>query len=236
MAGEGESDVVARKGAHKLQKRSRLRLAVFRDGIFLMRGPFRAFTDTRTRDFVAQICDGFYPLELEKHHPNGVVFDAHDHSDKTFEVFKSSTEGQNELRISKEKFLQRLPASVVVNNEVVAVREAMAAKVGVTTAQKAKRSVLAPSKKVSQPTTLHIRSEDGKETLVLKLDYTNTIGDVFQEIAKHRNVASVMGLVLCTTFPRKVYEDRSATLQHLGLVPQARMMLMKKHPNRPSYP
>ena len=95
------------------------------DGIFLMRGPFRAFTDTRTREyvrggfgallavlpaalsfsasiepqqtpehmlvrisFVAQICDGFYPLELEKHHPNGVIFDAHDHSDKTFEVFK----------------------------------------------------------------------------------------------------------------------------------------------------
>ena len=74
----------------------------------------------------------------------------------------------------------------MVNNEVVAVREAMAAKVGVTAGQKAKRSVLAPTKEVSQPTTLHIRSEDGKETLVLKLDYTNTIGDVFQEIAKHR--------------------------------------------------
>ena len=30
MAGEGESDVVAHEGAHKFQKRSRLRLAVFR--------------------------------------------------------------------------------------------------------------------------------------------------------------------------------------------------------------
>ena len=38
--------------------------------------------------FVDHICDGFFPLELEKHHPNGVVFDAHDHSDKTYEAFK----------------------------------------------------------------------------------------------------------------------------------------------------
>lgn len=236
MAGEGESDMVAHEGAHKFQKRSRLRLAVFRDGIFLMRGPFRPFTDMQTREFVDHICDGFFPLELQKHYPNGVVFDAHDHSDQTFEAFKSSKQGQAELRISKEKFLQNLPSNVVVNNEVVAVREELAAKVGVSKAQKAKRSVLAPAKRVSRPTVLHVRSEDGKETVVLKLDYADTIGDAMRAIAQHRNVSSLLGLVLCTTFPRKTYDDHTATLEELGLVPQARMMLMKKHPTRPAYP
>ena len=100
----------------------------------------------------------------------------------------SSKEGQNEQRISKEKFLQKLPASVVVNNEVVSVRDAMAAKVGVSKGQQAKRSVLTPAKKVTRPTVLHIRSEDGSETLVLNQDYTDTIRDVLKAIAKHRLV------------------------------------------------
>ena len=79
-----------------------------------------------------------------------------------------------------------MPSNVVVNNEVVAVREQLAAKVGVSKAQKAKRSVLAPAKRVSRPTVLHVRSEDGSETVVLNLDYADTIGDAMQAIAKHR--------------------------------------------------
>ena len=102
----------------------------------------------------------------------------------------SSKQGQAELRISKEKFLQNLPLNVVVNNEVVAVREELAAKVGVSKAQKAKRSVLAPAKRVSRPTVLHVRSEDGKETVVLELDYADTIGDAMRAIAQHRLVVT----------------------------------------------
>ena len=72
----------------------------------------------------------------------------------------------------------------------MAVREELAAKVGVSKAQKAKRSVLAPAKRVSRPTVLHVRSEDGKETVVLELDYADTIGDAMRAIAQHRLVVT----------------------------------------------
>jgi UBX domain-containing protein 11 len=77
----------------------RMPITVYRNGVMLRRGPFRALDDASTQvpvlhsihtwvqpncsavilqAFLRDICDGFYPSELQDHFPNGVIWEVTD--------------------------------------------------------------------------------------------------------------------------------------------------------------
>merc|ERR1712196_647954 len=76
----------------------------------------------------------------------------------------------------------------------------------------------------SQITTLQVRSDTGKQTLILKMRFGDTIGDVRREIGKLA-VAPDAGYQLRTAFPARVYDDDTETLQDAGLTPNATLLM-----------
>jgi hypothetical protein len=74
-------------------------------------------------------------------------------------------------------------------------------------------------------TTLQVRSEDGTQTLVLRMSESDTIGDVVRHVSQHRASGSSAPFHLRTAFPAKEHRDTAQTLREAGLVPNATMML-----------
>ena len=64
--------IVATAGVHRLKLRDGVPLTVFKNGFMLRRGPFRAYSDASNRLFMADILDGYFPLEFKEEFPDGV--------------------------------------------------------------------------------------------------------------------------------------------------------------------
>eukprot|EP00937_MAST-01D_sp_MAST-1D-sp2_P006952 g6952.t1 len=74
LAGAHIAKVTAEGGVHKLKCPEGIPLAVYRDGLFLQRGPLRAYAARHTQAFVNDVMDGYYPTEFREEYPDGVVF------------------------------------------------------------------------------------------------------------------------------------------------------------------
>ena len=74
LAGESIAKVVRSGRRAQLKCPDGLPLVVYRDGIFLRRGPFRSFSGRHTQAFINDIMDGYYPSEFKDAYPDGVVF------------------------------------------------------------------------------------------------------------------------------------------------------------------
>lgn len=78
---------------------------------------------------------------------------------------------------------------------------------------------LAPSIAPADVTTLQVKSDSGRQTLLLKFHFHDTVGDVYDYVDLHRTKDSAY--VLRTAFPPAALTDRSVTLEEAGLVPNA---------------
>ncbi|KAG5452070.1 UBX domain-containing protein 11, variant 2 [Clonorchis sinensis] len=67
-----------------LKERSVIPITIYADGICLYRGPFRAFHEQSTMQFIQDILDGYFPSELQQEFPGGVPFSL---TDKRTEYF-----------------------------------------------------------------------------------------------------------------------------------------------------
>jgi hypothetical protein len=87
LAGAGQAKVIMSSGPGrggqmaKLSYEEGLPLSLYKDGILIRRGPFRAFTDINTQSFVRDVLDGYFPAEYREEYPDGVVFDVADKRD-----------------------------------------------------------------------------------------------------------------------------------------------------------
>jgi hypothetical protein len=72
-------------------------------------------------------------------------------------------------------------------------------------------------------TTLQVKSDSGRQTLLLKFHFNDTVGDVYDYVTMHRTKGSAF--VLRSSFPAAVYSDRAVTLQEAGLVPNATLRI-----------
>ncbi|NXW44088.1 UBX11 protein, partial [Nyctiprogne leucopyga] len=79
--------------------------------------------------------------------------------------------------------------------------------------------------------TLRIRSESGEQTYVLKMLFTETIGDLRQHLARARGGDSDSYEII-STFPQRVYTDNSRSLQECGLIPSASLLLRRRDPSQ----
>mmetsp|Transcript_27606 Transcript_27606/g.60406 ORF Transcript_27606/g.60406 Transcript_27606/m.60406 type:complete len:406 (-) Transcript_27606:721-1938(-) len=89
-----------------------------------------------------------------------------------------------------------------------------------------------------QIATLQVKSEDGSQTYIVKLQYTDTIAAVRKYLDAHRaKLAKDQGkpappstYELRTAFPTRAYADLTETLQAAGLTPNATMFLRAVQP------
>ncbi|NWW49365.1 UBX11 protein, partial [Pedionomus torquatus] len=77
--------------------------------------------------------------------------------------------------------------------------------------------------------TLRIKSESGEQTYILKMLFTETIGDLRQHLTRTRGGDSDSYEII-STFPQRVYADNTRSLQECGLVPSASLLLRRRDP------
>ena len=80
-----------------------------------------------------------------------------------------------------------------------------------------------------QIATIQVKTEDRKETYVLKLSEMSTVGKIYAMIDKHRGIESneIRTYELRGGFPPQVYDDYNSTLVEAGLVPNASLFIRK---------
>ncbi|KFV10687.1 UBX domain-containing protein 11, partial [Tauraco erythrolophus] len=75
--------------------------------------------------------------------------------------------------------------------------------------------------------TLRIKSESGEQTYVVKMLFTETIGDLRQHLA-HARGGDSDSYEIISTFPQRVYADNPRSLQEGGLIPNASLLLRRR--------
>ncbi|NXN69304.1 UBX11 protein, partial [Himantopus himantopus] len=79
--------------------------------------------------------------------------------------------------------------------------------------------------------TLRIKSESGEQTYIVKMLFTETIGDLRQHLA-HARGGDSDSYEIISTFPQRVYADNSRSLQECGLIPNASLLLRRRYPSQ----
>lgn len=155
------------------------------------------------------------------------------------QIHTLQTQQQQGAVVSSDKFLSRLPASVIKNGNIIDIRAGVAELINPP--QAVSKVTLVETDVVQElqhwsdnnsnerPQTpadiasLQIKSETGKHTYVVKLRFTATVGDIHKCIDRQRGPSPKY--VLITAFPRKVLEDPSETLIDAGLTPNATLRM-----------
>ncbi|XP_032058361.1 UBX domain-containing protein 11 [Aythya fuligula] len=92
-----------------------------------------------------------------------------------------------------------------------------------------KRYRHSPSIPTSPLCTLRIKSESGEQTYVVRMLFSETIGELRQHLARARGGDSGSYEIL-STFPQRVYADNARSLQECGLIPGASLLLRRRDP------
>ena len=157
LAGEGKAQISkdGKKARFNFDP-EKIPLAVYQDGLFIRRGPFRPFAEDTTQRFVSDVLDGYFPPEFKNDYPDGVIFEikncsketytnGNGNSDSNFQAFGgqgNAVGGQdnntrNTKPMSREEFLNRLPEKMISKGRVVNIRDGIASKLeGVQEEQK----------------------------------------------------------------------------------------------------
>lgn len=146
--------------------------------------------------------------------------------------------------LTTEQFLNKLPKSVIKGGKIVDIRNSLnehltggkGDKPAVTVVETdtvhelKKRLELEESMRPATPrniTTLRIKSETGNHTYVLKMKFTETIGDLRKFLDLQRSKAESEYLIV-SAYPNKTHDDNSMTLEASGLTPNGVLHLRPK--------
>uniref|UniRef100_A0AAY4ADU9 UBX domain-containing protein 11 n=1 Tax=Denticeps clupeoides TaxID=299321 RepID=A0AAY4ADU9_9TELE len=146
-------------------------------------------------------------------------------------------------RLSTERFLNKLPKMIVKAGRVIEIRDSIRAQLQVsneannhavtiidTTDQSQERLGQSKTVRTDSVTTLRVKSEDGVQTFVLKMYFTDTIGRLRQHLDTQRQPGAAP-YELMSAFPRRRHGDDSQTLSACGLTPNAVLLLHPLHTN-----
>ncbi|XP_056122240.1 UBX domain-containing protein 11 [Rhinichthys klamathensis goyatoka] len=142
-------------------------------------------------------------------------------------------------KLSMEQFLQKLPETVVKAGKVISIRDSVKAHLqgfpdgaksySTTTVETSalralrEREIdLTPSSK--DVTTLRVKSEDGMETFIMKMYFTETFGDLRHYLDRKRGPGAAAYDII-SAFPQRCYSDDTQTLLSCGLTPNAALLL-----------
>ncbi|XP_025899289.1 UBX domain-containing protein 11 [Nothoprocta perdicaria] len=150
-------------------------------------------------------------------------------------------------KLSLEQFLNKLPKSLIRGGQVIDVRDSIRARlqgsdgaqggevIQLETPQLAALKRVKAAEEAEPPAagvcTLRIKSESGEQTYIVKMLFTETIGDLRQHLTRARGGDSESYEII-STFPQRVYVDNTQSLQDCGLTPNASLLLREKAPSK----
>ncbi|XP_061216707.1 UBX domain-containing protein 11 isoform X3 [Neopsephotus bourkii] len=241
LAGEGISHIEHKPGGARLRQPEPLPLTLYQNGIVMSNGPFRPYEDPST-----QVTDRRDVVFQERHPPGS--FPGHGqvvgHS-KSSEV--QETTQIPGPKIALEQLLNELSKPLKHTEEATgahsSARAAQQASGGVRSSKEIlvetprlpalERVKVAEEAEAPAPgvCTLRIKSESGEQTYIVKMLFTETIGDLRQHLARARG-GDFDSYEIISTFPQRVYTDNSQSLQECGLTPNACLLLQRPLPAR----
>ncbi|XP_041439840.1 UBX domain-containing protein 11 isoform X2 [Xenopus laevis] len=251
LGGEGESHIKYQKGGARFKAPESVPLTLYKNGIILFQGPFRSYQEKSTQLCMRDIMDGYFPSELQNRFPDGVTFQVTDNRNVVFQEqsrwddFPGSgqtvgSSGNNiqtskkpGLQLSTDQFLNRLPKSVVRGGRIVDIRGAVKDTLQGSEENEMPKEILVESPQLSKEqstqkniavSTLRIRSVSGEKTYKVRMLSSETLADLrnYLSICRAPDLSSYN---IISPFPYCVYEDDTSTLEEIGLVPNAFLVL-----------
>uniref|UniRef100_A0A674JBI9 UBX domain-containing protein 11 n=1 Tax=Terrapene triunguis TaxID=2587831 RepID=A0A674JBI9_9SAUR len=258
LAGEGVSQIERTAGGARLRQPQSIALTFYQNGIVMFNGPFRSYEEPSTQQCLQDIMDGYFPSELQTRYPDGVPFQVTDRRDVFFRErqLPENFPGQGQVvghsrssevketseipgpKLSLEQFLNKLPKSLIREGQVIDIRgpikETLNEVILVEMPSLAAMKERLKADEQDQPpapniSTLRIKSENGEQTYIVKMLFTETIGDLRRHLAQSRD-GEPQPYEIISTFPQRVYADNFMTLQECGLIPNASLLLREKIP------
>ncbi|KAH9496242.1 UBX domain-containing protein 11 [Bulinus truncatus] len=293
LAGEGVAQIKKTADGARFTVPEPIQLTIYANGILMFDGPFRPYSDSKTRQCVQDLLDGYFPSELQQRYPDGVPFVITDLRGTHFQPKASpvifSGEGQmlggeikpsrlirthrrdssNKLQVpsprtsaissdekqvttittklprkplTQSQFINKLPKSVIKDGKVIEIRDSVAKTLmGQDSSVKpvitldnmdaqahpsAEGPPTGPHSQNSKYTTLRILTENGEQTLIVKMRFDETIGDLRKYLDKHRPPKVPYDII--STFPNKIHKNNTLTLEASDLTPNA-VLHLKPH-------
>ncbi|KAM8869538.1 UBX domain-containing protein 11 isoform 2-T2 [Spinachia spinachia] len=141
---------------------------------------------------------------------------------------------------STDRFLRKLPKVVVKAGRVIDIRDSLRASLQGSSDEQSSNSVIlidtSARLSISSPhwpssdsdvITLKVKSEDGNQTYILKMCFSDTVGHLRQHLDKHRG-GGLPGYDLISASPKCCFDEDHETLQSCGLTTNATLMLQKR--------
>ncbi|XP_056330626.1 UBX domain-containing protein 11 [Danio aesculapii] len=159
----------------------------------------------------------------------------------------STTPKQSQIpgrKLSMEQFLRKLPETVVKAGKVISIRDSVKAHLlGFSDDAKSRSAIIVETSALqssrecetdSSPSTkdvstLRVKSEDGTDTFIIKMYFTETIGDLRHYLDVKRG-PSAAAYDIISAFPQRRYSDDTQTLLACGLTPNAALLLRAQAP------
>ena len=279
LSGANRTVIAHTKGGATLKASEAVPLTLYANGILMFSGPFRPYTDDTTQRCIQDLEDGYFPSELQERYPDGMSIKVIDKREVVFRdrrtelLFPGSGQSldnnketaenkghktkvhslesvkETETKVPVEKFLERLPPSVIKNGKIVDVRsgienaikrsaednkESQVSVIDTPVIQEIKSRAQSgtdrPLSASYNVATLRIKSQKGDQTYILKLKFTDTIASVRKYINKVRPELHDHYRIK-TSFPNMVYDDVTQTLEQAGLVPNATLHILGRTQN-----
>lgn len=250
----------------KFESQIELPISFWKNGMILGNGSFRPYTWSVTKAFLEDIFDGFFPYELKDKYPNGVTFKLIDKSEEVYNMAKDtilnpkidenfskrihSLEDKNELqrnKIDKKEFISRLPKEVVINGQVVNIKNEI---IDILDGKKDKDKKIVnfnppPNEIISEPSktchsqeecsTMKIRSTSHPVFQNLELTVTMSVEETLKDLTKLLEShglfvggAENLSYHFKTTFPTKVFsmDQFSSSFKQLELFPRINLLMI----------
>ncbi|KAM6190827.1 UBX domain-containing protein 11 [Sarcoramphus papa] len=150
-------------------------------------------------------------------------------------------------KLSLEQFLNKLSKSLKHGGEAIGVRDSARAAQQGSDGVRSSKEILVETPRLPAPErvktaekaeasapdvcTLRVKSESGEQTYIVKMLFTETIGDLRQHLA-HARGGDSNSYEIISTFPQRVYADNSRSLQECGLIPNASLLLRRRDPSQ----
>uniref|UniRef100_A0A8B9IRJ3 UBX domain-containing protein 11 n=1 Tax=Amazona collaria TaxID=241587 RepID=A0A8B9IRJ3_9PSIT len=192
----------------------------------MFNGPFRPYEDPSTQQCLQDIMDGYFPSELQMRYPDGIPLQV-----KQCRTCAGLPSRLLRPKVSMEQLLNELSKPLRHRGEAIgsATSTALAPQLmrSLTSRVKAAEEAEAPAPDVC---TLRIKSESGEQMYMVKMLFTETIGDLRQHLT-HARGGDSDSYEIISTFPQRVYTDNSQSLQECGLTPNACLLLQRRDPS-----